>query len=38
MLGKNIHDQTLASKSAVRFSEGSIQVDPQLHILFQRTV
>ena len=43
MLGKNIHahsfrkkDQveTLASKSAVRFSEGSIQVDPQL--LFQR--
>ena len=43
MLGKNIHDhsfqkkdqvETLASKSAVRFSEGSIQVDPQL--LFQR--
>ena len=43
MLGKNIHDhsfrkkdqvKTLASKSAVRFSEGSIQVDPQL--LFQR--
>lgn len=26
--------ETLASKSAVRFSEGSIQVDPQL--LFQR--
>ena len=43
MLGKNIHDhsfrkkdqvETLASKSAVRFSKGSIQVDPQL--LFQR--
>jgi len=43
MLGKTIRDhsfqkkdqvQTLASKSAVRFSEGSIQVDPQL--LFQR--
>ena len=43
MLGKNIYDhsfrkkdqvETLASKSAVRFSEGSIQVDPQL--LFQR--
>jgi len=43
MLGKNIHDhsfrkkdqvQTFASKSAVRFSEGSIQVDPPL--LFQR--
>jgi len=43
MVGKNIHghsfrkkDQvvTLVSKSAVRFSEGSIQVDPQL--LFQR--
>ena len=43
MLGKNIHDhsfrkkdqvKTLASKSAVRFSEGSIEVDPQL--LFQR--
>ena len=43
MLGKTIHDhsfqkkdqvQTLASQSAVRFSEGSIQVDPQL--LFQR--
>ena len=43
MVGKNIHDHsfqkkdqvvTLASKRAVRFSEGSIQVDPQL--LYQR--
>ena len=43
MVGKNIHDHSfrkkdqvvaLASKSAVRFSKGSIQVDPQLH--FQR--
>lgn len=42
MIGKNIHDHsfrkkgqvvTLASKSAVRFREGSIQVDAQL--LFQ---
>ena len=43
MVGKNINDYsfrkkdqvvTLASKNAVRFSDGSIQVDPQL--LFQR--
>lgn len=45
MLGKNINDhsfrkkdqvETLASNTAVRFSEGSIQVDPPL--LFQRLI
>ncbi|KAK3713979.1 hypothetical protein QZH41_005649 [Actinostola sp. cb2023] len=45
MIGKNVHDHTfrrkdqvvtLASKTAVQFSDGKVQIDPQL--LFQRLI